>query len=310
MSFTFSVVIPTYNRLQTLIQVLKSLENQVDSPEFEVIVVNDGSTDETNNWLNNKIKEYSRPLKIFNQENCGPATARNLGIKSAEGLIIALLGDDTIPSERWLCEHYRAHETRGNPEKLAVIGYTKWHTDIRQTRFLRFINETGPQFGFSIINDPEDVPYNFFYTSNISVPRKLFDIELFRTGFKYPAWEDIELGFRLVRGGMKMVYASDAIVEHNHHTDLKSFFIRQKKVGISAMVFYKMHPELVKSDFGIDPENLSPSAAGFVPWAVEVFARLLEPFPVDIPRTWNWLLRNYFVEGLHLAIKDMKADLV
>jgi glycosyltransferase involved in cell wall biosynthesis len=307
MSLTFSVIIPTYNRLQVLTQVLDALENQVDSPDFEVIVIDDGSTDETYNWLIKKRQNYCRSLKIFAQKNKGPAAARNSGIRAAAGPLIALLGDDTIPSTRWLSEHARAHEIRGNPENLAVTGYTKWHSDIRQTRFLRFINENGPQFGFSLIDDPEDVSFKYFYSSNITVPSKLLKRELFRTEFKYPAWEDTELGYRLTLGGMKIAYSPEAIVEHNHHTDLKSFIARQKKTGISAMVFYKMHPDLVKSDFRIDPDNMSPPYPGFFLLLVELFARLLEPLPVDLPRIWKWLLRNSFVVGLCQA---MEVDLI
>ena len=57
-----------------------------------------------------------------------------------------------------------------------MIGYTTWPEEWKKTRFLEFIGEQGWQFGFSLIEDFENVPFNFFYTSNLSMPRKLFRI--------------------------------------------------------------------------------------------------------------------------------------
>ena len=77
MVYEVSVVIPTYNRLEVLAEVLQALEFQHEAPPFEVIVVDDGSTDGTSHWLRNRT--FRLPLRVLTQENRGPAAARNTG---------------------------------------------------------------------------------------------------------------------------------------------------------------------------------------------------------------------------------------
>ena len=74
------------------------------------------------------------------------------------------------------------------------------------TPFLRHINENGAQFGFALIEDPDDVPFNFFYTSNLCLARRLLVEEPFDETFPYPAWEDIETAYRLRAKGMRLTY--------------------------------------------------------------------------------------------------------
>ncbi len=73
----FSVVIPTYNRLDVLPEVLEALEQQEDAPDFEIVVVDDGSTDGTTEWL--RERPFRVPAAVLSQPNRGPAAARNLG---------------------------------------------------------------------------------------------------------------------------------------------------------------------------------------------------------------------------------------
>ena len=100
----YSVVIPTYNRLDTLPEVLQALEYQAEAPPFEVIVVDDGSTDGTPSWLSG-YRPDRLELRCFHQPNSGPALARNHGVAEARGARVAFLGDDTVPHQ---------HVCRGN----------------------------------------------------------------------------------------------------------------------------------------------------------------------------------------------------
>ena len=229
----YSVVIPTYNRLDTLPEVLQALEDQAEAPTFEVIVVDDGSTDGTPSWLSG-YRPDRLDLRCFHQPNSGPALARNHGMAEARGARVAFLGDDTVPSTGWLAAHQAARErvVGGSRELVAVIGYTAWHPRVRLTPFLRYINEYGAQFGFSLIDDPDNVPFNFFYTSNLSVDSSALRSESFHSGFPYAAWEDIELSYRLrKRRGLRLLFEPSARVEHDHPTDLARFCGRQRKAG-------------------------------------------------------------------------------
>ena len=240
MTYEVSVVIPTFNRLEVLAEVLQALEFQQGAPPFEVVVVDDGSSDGTSGWL--RSRTFNLPLRALTQENRGPAAARNTGVAVAQGQWVAFLGDDTVPSSGWLAAHREAHRRHGDDLHVAVLGYTGWHPRMQLNPFLRYINEHGLQFGYALIDDPEDVPFNFFYTSNISLSRDILLAEPFDLRFPYAAWEDIEVAYRMKKRGLRMVYEKSAIVAHDHPTDLGRFAARQERAGFCAVVFYRLHP--------------------------------------------------------------------
>jgi glycosyltransferase involved in cell wall biosynthesis len=232
---SFSVVIPTFRRAETLFPVLDALAAQLEPPEFEVVVVDDGSGDDTLPRLRSYRPPY--PFRFFSQENAGPATARNRGVREARGAVVVFLGDDTVPEPPLLSIHARTHAEK-RPQPVAVLGYTTWPLGLRVSPFLHHINEYGLQFGYGLIHDPEEVPFNFFYTSNVSLPRDLLlEVGLFDTSFPHAAWEDIEVAYRLMQRGLRMVY--------------------QEKAGEAAAIFYRKHPEL--GDFLAVPLARTPA---------------------------------------------------
>lgn len=299
-----SVVIPAHNRLPVLTEVMSALERQEGAPPFEVVVVDDGSADGTSEWL--KSRSFRMPLKVLTQENRGPAAARNTGVVVAAGRWVAFLGDDTVPATGWLAAHRAAHRLRGDDPHLAVIGYTGWHPRMRLTPFLRYINEQGLQFGYALIRDPEDVPFNFFYTSNLSLHRDLLLAEPFDLRFPYPAWEDIEVAYRMKRRGLRLVYEPHARVAHDHPTDLARFATRQEKAGYCAVVFHRLHPEL-GSFLGIGPDGPPPLPdPASIRWR-ERLVRALQNTPLSLPRLWEEVLRYHYIRGLHRAWKAGEA---
>jgi len=291
-----SVVIPTHNRLEILPEVLAGLVAQRDAPPFEIIVVDDGSTDGTAEFL--AAWRPPVPARVLSRPARGPAAARNEGVAAAAGRLVAFLGDDTVPAPGWLAAHRQAHQRRGDPDELAVIGYTAWHRRMRLTPFLRYINEHGLQFGYALIADPERVPFNFFYTSNLSLARAALAAEPFDLGFPYPAWEDIELAYRLQqRRGMHLVYELGARVEHEHPTDFDRFVERQEKAGYSAVNFHRLHPELGPF-LGLSaagPPELPPAPAQR---RREALVHALQNWPVRLPRLWQEALRYHYIRGL------------
>ena len=235
----FSVVIPTYNRLPMLLRVLDALERQVDAPPFEVIVINDGSKDETDAVLSQR-----KGITFRTQPNGGPGRARNHGVTLATGRIVIFIGDDTVPEPRFLAEHARIHADAGDDPLVAGLGYTGWPKGERVTAFMDYINDFGLQFGYKLIQHGTVVPYNFFYTSNISIDRELLAAHPFDTTFPSAAWEDIELAYRLDAMGLKIHYNAHAVTRHYHPMTVDSFARRQYTVGKSGAIFYRKHPEL------------------------------------------------------------------
>jgi GT2 family glycosyltransferase len=298
---SFSVVIPTFERPDTLLMVLDALGRQAAPPDFEVIVVDDGSRDSTTARLRALSPAY--PLRFFRQENSGPAAARNRGVEEAKGRWILFLGDDTVPEADLLAVHARAH-AEPRPHPVAVLGYTTWPRDRRVTPFLHHINEYGLQFGYGLIEDPESVPFNFFYTSNISLPRALLRAAgLFDTTFPHAAWEDIEIAYRMMRTGMKILYRPAAVARHYHDITFASFRRRQEKAGEAAAIFYEKHPEL--GDFLAVPQALRFREAGPV---VEGFRRswasLCQRWELPGGRkALDSVLQHDYLRGLSRALK-------
>ncbi len=238
-----SVVIPTCNRVDDLMRVVGAVERQQRPPgvELEVVVVDDGSTDGTATWLDG----LRRPgIKVVHQPNSGPARARNRGVEEAAGELILFLGDDTVPEPDWLCHHLEEHRLFGAGGSLAVVGYTTF-PDSMDGPFSRFINELGAQFGYLLIERASEVPFNFLYTSNLSLRRE--DLETrsgFREDFPAAAWEDIEFAYRAAADGLRLRYQPRARTVHHHRVRPVTFCRRQRTSGRSAAIFAELHPEL------------------------------------------------------------------
>src|ERR1700674_5741036 len=129
-----AVVVPTHNRLPLLTEVLSALVRQEGAPPFEGVVGVDGSTERTAGWL--RSRSFDLSLRVFTQENRGPAAARNTGVAVSAGRWVAFLGDDTVPAIGWLAAHRAAHRRHGDDLHLAVLGYTGWPPPLRLTPVL------------------------------------------------------------------------------------------------------------------------------------------------------------------------------
>jgi len=239
-----SVIIPTYNRLPELRRVAAGLSTQAAGPDIdvEIVIVDDGSDDGTKHWL--QEVGGKKGWKVCSQPNSGPATARNRGVENASGDVVLFLGDDTIPQPGWLTAHLEEHRLFGGRGPLAVLGHTSFPAGT-ESPFMRFINEYGAQFGYSIIEDPGAVPFNFFYTSNVSLPRREFLRNGgFREDFPAAAWEDIEFSYRAQQDGLNLRYQPRARAVHEHCVRPRTFCSRQRTSGLSAAIFRNIHPEL------------------------------------------------------------------
>jgi glycosyltransferase involved in cell wall biosynthesis len=243
-----SVIIPTFNRWSTLQETLTALERQTWR-NFEVVIVDDGSTDGTSERLSDwrSRRQDGVDFKSFRQQNLKPGQARNHGLRYATGDIVIFIGDDTIPDPDFVESHMTRHNQMG--EVCAVLGFTDWHRErMRVTPFLEFINTDGPQFGYGHFQNGDDVPFSCFYTSNISIPRTILGEEPFHPAFDFVNWEDVELGYRLSLRGLRIVYDSGARTRHLHPMDMIAFFKRQKQIGEKMRVILSLHPELERSD--------------------------------------------------------------
>ncbi|MCX8070373.1 MAG: glycosyltransferase, partial [Thermodesulfovibrionales bacterium] len=244
-----SLIIPTYNRVNELMRTLSALEQQSLSKEqFEVVIIDDGSTDNTAESVRQFLANTSLDVKYFYQENKKPAAARNLGIKMSQYDLIVFLGDDTTPEKDFLKIHFDTHNLKSIDRKLAVLGYTSWPKEYKVTPFLEFINGYGSQFGYDLIKNGEIVNFSLFYTSNISISRYLLDKldHLFDENFKIAGWEDTDIGYRLQKKGMSILYNINARTYHYHKINILTFCKRQYNIGKFSRLMFNKHPELLE----------------------------------------------------------------
>jgi len=246
---TISVIIPTHNRVNILKKVLLSLQSQtIPSSNYEVIVVDDASTDETPH----AIKQWELPPNFFyiRQTRGGPAKARNTGLRKAIGDIVLFLDDDVTPTSRLLEEHLKSQKGKS---KVAVLGYTPFAENLVMTPIMKYHNDMWQRI-FNKIEDIQrtgkQIPFYYFITINVSVKKELV-IEAGMFDEILVAWfEDTELGQRLYQRGVTIEFNKKALAFHhvtsrslNISEDLHSLATTEEKKGYRAGIFYSIHPD-------------------------------------------------------------------
>ncbi len=200
-----SVVMPTYNRLERLKLALDALASQtIDSSQFEVVVVSDGSSDGTDEYLASPLTPV--PVRSAAQPNAGPAAARNHAVSLASAPLIVFLDDDVIASPQLLERHLQAHEEQ---RPRAVIGPMLNAAEFDYSPWVAWEQAMLEKQYSSMRRGDSRPTFAQFYTGNASVPRDLF---LAAGGFN-PALrraEDTEFAFRLESLGVEFVFDAEA----------------------------------------------------------------------------------------------------
>jgi len=234
----FSIIIPTYNRLGILEKCLRALESQTyEQPitEYEVIVVDDGSTDDTIPWLEANVTEFPH-LQLWPQSHQGPAAARNLGVEVARGNFIIFIDSDLVVTDNFLQAHANT-----------LIKYGKKSNRI--FTYGRVINTCNFDFPSLEPYKLTDFSAAFFATGNVAIARHwLIEAGLFDTNFQEYGWEDLELGIRLKKLGLKLIKCSEAVGYHWHPPfsleQLPKMIEREIQRGKMGILFYQKHQTL------------------------------------------------------------------
>ena len=204
-----SVVVPTFNRRDRLHRVLSALAAQdVDEP-FEVIVVSDGSTDGTNDYL--RSDAVPLPVVTVAQDNQGPAAARNAGIERASGDLVVFVDDDVVAEPGLLRAHWEAHGHLG--DRVVVIGPMLDPPDHSMSPWVAWEQAMLAKQYDDMLDGKYSATARQFYTGNASVRTEHlaavggFDAEFRRA-------EDIELAFRLDDLGLTFHFDPEARGSH------------------------------------------------------------------------------------------------
>lgn len=211
---SLSVLIPTYNRKDLLARALQGYLAQ-STPQLikELLVIDDGSTDGTEAMVREFSARAPFPIRYFHQPNKGPAAARNVGIREAQSSLVLFTDSDIIPRPDLVGRHIEWHNQ--NPQvSTAVLGYVTWDPAVKATPFMRWYGER-KLFGFYRLRDKREASFHFFATCNLSLKTEfLRTCGQFDEAFKRAAFEDTELGYRLSKSGMRLLYNPAAIAYH------------------------------------------------------------------------------------------------
>lgn len=224
--FALSVVTPTFNRRASLHRMLAALERQtVDPASFEVVVVDDGSSDGTLSSLTDS--RYKFTLSPHRQENAGPARARNRGIEEAKGKLVLFLDDDVEPAPNLIEEHLRSHAAES--AELVVIGPLSSLPHYDQPWVAWEQNKIEEQY--AAMKRGQLVPtFRQFWTGNASLAREhLSALGGFNASFL--RGEDVELGVRLHGRGLQFRFNPEASVLHYATRSLDSWCNAHKSYG-------------------------------------------------------------------------------
>ncbi len=242
-----SVVMPSHNRGYDLHRVLSAYDQQDLGEKFEVIVVDDGSTDSTY-----QVAKSFRPSRYVLQtkrldRNKGSGAARNIAFELATQPIVLIVGDDILPEHDFVRQHLTAH--RWYPEKeYAILGRIDWPDDLPRNSLMEHIVGIGAQqFSYHYLVSGKVYDFRHFYTSNISVKRALLS-ELdnwFDPDFSHYGFEDIELAYRLREKGLQILYLSSPLGRHYHFHTIWTFTKRQYYAGMMSCVFNRKHPKVI-----------------------------------------------------------------
>ena len=241
---TVSVIVPAYNSGKTLEVCLKSLSKQTfPSEKYEVIIVNDGSTDNTNIILSSLPYVYLFKV-IHHSKNRGHAAARNTGIKNAKGDSLIFLDSDMEVEEDFIEKHVSYH---GKSGVIGVLGSILPDIENPYDKYQRYLYESKRGAAKFDINKP--IPFNTFIFNNTSIKRTIFEkTGLFDENIKMYGGEDTEFSYRVWKHYPDGLYHDPSIlVIHHHYRTIEQALDIIEEFGEKVVPYLiKKHPDLAK----------------------------------------------------------------
>lgn len=236
-----SAILPTWNRADYLRKALQGLACQtLERYEFEVIVVDDGSSDATHRVVD--LFREGLQLVYLRQENAGISVAKNRGIEQARAPLLIFLDDDDVARLTLLEEHLWSHE-RYPDASVAVLGRTELSPRVASKPVMHFVTEVAFYlFCYPRISANEWLDYTYFWGGRSSCKTALLrNYGCFNPVFRFGC-EDIELGYRLSQFGLRVVYNPRAVSTMVRPVTFDGFCNRIERQGESNWMFSRLHP--------------------------------------------------------------------
>lgn len=245
MSLKVSVVIPVRNGLNVLPLTFEALKNQTfPADEFEVLIIDDESTDGTVDYIHSVAKEWasdpSAPLlRVIEQSWAGAGAARNLGVEKADGEIIAFTDADCEPTLDWvtaLCEPL----LNENYDASAGGYLTKQKSPVARFAQAEFEDRYRRVKKHSLVDIA--FTHSAAFRRDVFLEAGGFDIRMPNNG------EDLELAYRLNTKGKTIVFAPSALVYHLHPATLGDYINKKFGRGYWRTLVFKRYPSKLISD--------------------------------------------------------------
>jgi len=221
-----SIIIATKDRARYLERALASLDQQIEAPSFEVIVVDNGSTDDTEAVVRQASARGRFPLRYVFEREPNRGKARNQGVAVASGFLLLFCDDDVQLPPGFLAAHEASHHTSNLVVNGPILNVASYE------------HRPKPTIG--------NASRAFLCTCNVSLPKHAFDaVGGFDEAFHLYGWEDTELGVRLRQAGMRWKFAWDAYLWHIKPPTENTLEVETRKVVERARMarrFLAKHP--------------------------------------------------------------------
>lgn len=237
-----SVIVPVYNGARVIERCLDALADQtVDPGQWEIIVVADGSTDETpdvvEGWIARRPKVKAQ---LVVQHNAGPAAARNRGAELAQGPLLLFTDADCAPEPDWIERLLAAFE------ETDVSGAKGVYLTQQTALVARFV-QAEYEDRYDRMADLEQIDaidtYAAGYRRDVFLENGGFD-----TAFVRAACEDHDLSFRLAHRGYRLIFVPDVKVQHLHVESVGGYMRRKYHVGFWKSLLTRRHPQRIVYD--------------------------------------------------------------
>jgi glycosyltransferase involved in cell wall biosynthesis/peptidoglycan/xylan/chitin deacetylase (PgdA/CDA1 family) len=238
-----TVVIPTFQRRDVVVESVRALAGQTGIGLFEAIVVVDGATDGTADALRELALPF--PLRVLEQTNLGASAARNHGAQAARGELLLFLDDDMEADPSLIAQHLRSHAEGAD----VVLGHIPLHPDSPDSFLAQSVGEWAERRYEELSRD--GVVLDEIMTGQMSMARDLFlalggfDLDFTRGGTF--GCEDLELGRRISKGGYKIVFNPRAVSRQRYVVTPRRHLKNYRQAGAARVMMSRKNPDEVQS---------------------------------------------------------------